>query len=190
MKYTYRDERVIRDKTDVMCFVRLGIWVCVTLAVFLADGYLIFIKGTDSIGSPVLGGMLCVVVVVMAVSIRRDIQKRRVRALQTRRTAMEQGVRYDGQIVDAGTEIESEWYEYTDDDNTTKRRSFTLPNHWMEVAYLDPQSGEEKRFRAVHFSKRMERFIGCGVDVYVWHEWSEFVDKDLALTYIDTYGLG
>lgn len=81
MKYTYRDERVIRDKTDVMCFVRLGIWVCVTLAVFLADGYLIFVKGTDSIGSPVLGGMLCVVVVVMAVSIRRDIQKRRGEAV-------------------------------------------------------------------------------------------------------------
>ena len=44
-------------------------------------------------------------------------------------------------------------------------------------------------FRAEHMHKSMERFLGCGVDVYLWREWSEYIGEELHLTYIDACGL-
>lgn len=190
MKYTYRDECIIRDRTNIIAFCFLAFLICATLGIFLMDAYLIFVKGTDGIGSPVFGGMFALIPFGVAVCLYRDIHKRRVRALAWRRNAMEAGVRYSGRIVEAGKEMESEQYETRDEDGHRETRYVNLPNYWIVVEYFNAEEGKVKRFRAIHFVKSMKRFINCNVDVYVWHEWSEFIHKDLTLTYIDTSGLG
>lgn len=190
MKYTYRDECVIRDRSDIASFCALAFLICVTLAIFLMDGYLVFIEETDGICSPVFGGMFSLIPIGVAVCTYRGIHKRRSRALEWRRSAMAAGACYEGRIVDAGRELESEAYETTDDEGYAVTRRRSVPNYWIEVEYFNAELGEVKRFRAIHFVRRMERLIGCDVDVYVWHEWSEYIHKDLMLTYIDTSGLG
>lgn len=102
MKYTYRDECILRNKEDIGSFIFLGIWVCITLGIFMMDGYLIFIEGSDGFGSPVVGGLFAIATTAIGITIYRSIHKQRSKALAIRRTAMEQGVRYTRRIVDAG----------------------------------------------------------------------------------------
>lgn len=189
MKYTYKNECIIADRGDVGSFVFLGIWIMITLAIFLADAHLIFVKGGDGIGSPVVGGMTGVVVVAAAVVIYRGIHKRRSRALAIRYKALSEGTRCDGVIVDAGRILESESYECEGDDGRTETRHVTRPNYWIDVQYTVPKTGEVRVFRAEHMHKSMTRFLDCGVDVYIRYEWCEVLLKESPLIYIDTCGL-
>lgn len=119
MKYTYRDECIIRDKSEIGGFVILAIFVCITLVLFLLDPYLIIIKGKDGIGGPLIGCVFMVFTFAMAMNIRKTINKRRRRAFEYRRNYMNNGIRCDGRIVEAGMEMETEDYQITEDDGSS-----------------------------------------------------------------------
>lgn len=189
MKYTYRDECIIRDRNELAGFFALAFYCCVPFVFFFMDIYLITFKNSDGAGGFLIGAMFSVVPLVIAVNMYRSIRKRRQRALEWRRSAMTLGVRYDGRILDAGVEIEFETYDVKDENNHWEKRHKKVPNYWILVEYPVAETGEMKQFKAIHFVKPMGPFIGSGVDVYVWHEWSEYIHKDLTLTYIDTAGL-
>lgn len=177
---------MIRDRSDIMGLFALAFFICLVLLIFLMDAYLIVFKGTDSIGSPVIGGLFSVVPVVLAVTMYRSTAKRRRRAMEFRREAMEMGRRYDGWIVNAGKERETETYDTTDENGDREVRYVNVPNYWIEVEYVVSETGEAKRFKAIHFVRHMKRFIGCQVDVYVWYVWSDILNNKLSQTYIDT----
>lgn len=189
MKYTYRDECILQENGDIGSFILLGIWICATLGIFMMDGYLIFIDGSDGFGSPVVGGLFAIATAAIGITIYRSIHKRRSKALAIRRTAMEQGVRCTGRIVDAGWELESEDYDTWDENDNRVRKTKYSRNYWLDVDYCDPKSGEAKRWRAAYMRRSMECFIGCHVDIYIWQEWSKVIDAELTRVYVDTYSL-
>ena len=190
MKYAPKRECIVSDKGDAVHILLFVLWVCAALGVFLVDAYLVLVKGGEGAGSLVVGTLFSLAAVAIGVSVYRDIAKRRRPALALRRKAMETGSHYSGRIVDAGKSRESVEYECRNDDNTTETRYFRQWNYWFEVEYQIPQEQEPRRFRAEHWNKSMERFLGCGVEVYVWYEWSQIAQMDLTLTYIDTHRLG
>lgn len=189
MKYTYRDECIIRDKSEIGGFVILAIFSFLTLVLFLMDPYLIIIEGKEGFGSALVGGLFGIFTFAMAMNIRRTINRRRSRALKKRRDYMDNGIRCDGRIVDAGTEMETESYQVTEDDGRSETRFMRIPNYWIVVEYCLPETGEVKRFRDNHFVKSMESFIGSSVNVYVWYKWCDILNKKSPFVYIDTYGL-
>lgn len=189
MKYTYRDECILREKSDISNFILLGIWICVTLGIFMMDGYLIFIEGSDGFGSPLVGGLCAIAVAAIGITLYRNIHKRRSKALAIRRTAMEQGVRCTGRIVDAGWELEREDYDTWDENDNRVCKTRYSRNYWLDVDYCDPKSGEAKRSRAAYMRRSMERFLGCDVDIYIWQEWAKVIDAELTRVYVDTYSL-
>lgn len=186
MKYTYRDECFFRDRTDIKGFCVMAFWFFVTFLIFLMDPYLIIFKGGEGMGSFLVGMVFSVILLMLAATMYRGISKRRRKALEMRHLALKTGVRCDGRIVDAGMETEAEECETTDDYGNRKMENIYIPNYWIDVEYFIAGSGEVKRFHAIHFSKHMKRFIGCGVDVYMWNKWSEFEDKELTMIYVDT----
>lgn len=190
MRYTYKNECFIHDVDDIKGIVFVLVWLCATLAVFAMDAYIIIFKGSDGIGSPVIGGMFAVVTVAGAVCVYRSIEKRRKTWLEHRYHALEVGERHEGRIVDAGMVKESVRCERLDDNDRTETFYRSEPNYWIDVAYVDHHTQEEKVFRAEHMCRSLEGHIGCAVDVYVWHEWCEFIDKEISQTYIDTCRLG
>lgn len=191
MRYTYKNECIIHDMDDVQGVIFVLLWLCATLAVFLMDAYIIIFKGSDGIGSPVLGGMFAVVTVAAAVCVYRSIAKRRKRALEHRNKALEIGERCEGRIVDAGMKKETVKHERYDNENNRSETFFrTERNYWVAVEYFSPRTQEKKVFRAEHMRRSLAHHIGCAVDVYVWYEWCDLIQKDLSQTYIDTGRLG
>lgn len=190
MDYTYRDECILSEKGDIGSFILLGIWICATVGIFLADGYLIFIRGTDGIGSPVIGGLFAIAAAAIGITIYRSIHKRRKKALALRRRAMEQGVRCTGRIADAGMELEREDYTTWDENDNLVHEHRYSRNYWIDVDYRNPKTGENRQWRAKYMRRSMEGFVGCDVDVYVWQEWGEYIHEELTRVYVDTYSLG
>lgn len=156
---------------------------------FIADGYLIFVKGTDGVSGPVVGGLFAIATAAIGITLYREIHKRRSKALAIRRTAMERGVRCAGRIVNAGEELEGEDHDIWDENDNRIRKCRYSFNYWIDVDYRDPKSGEVKRSRATYMHKSMKRFIGCEVDIYIWQEWEKLVNAELTRVYVNTYSL-
>lgn len=186
MKYTYRDECLLRDKRDVISFKVMRGWICISLLIFLIDPYLILIKGKDGMGSFQFGVVVLAILLAMTWTLYRGMKKRQKKALKLRRKALETGTRYDGRIVDAGMDMETEECTTEDENGRRETHHISVPNYWIDVEYLTPGSDRVKRFHAIHFSKSMEGFIGSRVDVYEWKEWSKYINEELMRIYVDT----
>lgn len=189
MKYTYRDECIFRDKRDTISFKVMIGWLCIFQVIFLIDPYLILIKGKEGMGSFGFGVVCSGILLMMMATLYRGMRKRQRKALARRRRALETGVRSNGRIVDAGMEMETEECETTDENGQRRTGRISVPNYWIDVEYFGSGSDKLKRFRAIHFSKNMECFIGRNVDVYEWKEWSKYINDDLKMVYVDTSGL-
>lgn len=189
MKYTYRDECLLRDKRDIISFKVMRGWICISLLIFLIDPYLIIFKGKEGMGSFRFGLVVTGILLMMTASLYRGMRKRQRKALKLRRRALETGIRCDGRIVDAGMEMETEQCTTEVENGRRETHSISVPNYWIDVEYIGPGADRVGRYRAIHFSKDMKRFIGRSVDVYVWKEWSKYLNEDLLRVYIDTGGL-
>lgn len=186
MKYTYRDECLFRDKRDIISFKVMIGWLCISLLIFLIDPYLIILKKKEGMGSFGIGVVFSGILLAMMAVLYRNMKKRQRKALKRRRKALETGIRYEGRIVNAGMEMETEECVTTEENGRREIRRISVPNYWIDVEYLDSGDDRVKRYRAIHFSKNMESLIGSSVDVYEWKEWSKYFKEDLMMTYIDT----
>lgn len=179
MKYTYKNECFISEKADIGRLTFLGIWIFATLVILL----------TDSLRNA-FGGFFTVAAVLFTIWIFLGIHKRQKRALKIRRTALKEGVRYAGRIVDAGTKQEMEEYETRDENDRTEVRTCKVTNHWIDVEYIDSQTGKTEKVYEKRMVRNMEHLIGSSVDVYIWNQYSRLIHADIKMVYIDTNGLG
>lgn len=186
MRYTYKDEYVIHDMGDRVHVVHVLLWGLLGWAALLYDLSL-SLKGGDPIGGIVIGPIFLAIGLIFGLHGSVQIKKRLTQQMARRRRAMAEGTRYGGTIVAAGGGRVKVSEDYEDDDGNTRTLSYREPNYWIEVEYV--QDGAPKRFKAVQMYKKMARFVGCSVDVYLWREWSVYIQKEVTLVYIDTYGL-
>lgn len=138
MKYTYRDECLLRDKRDIISFRVMAGWICISMMIFLIDPYLIIIKGKQGMGSFQFGVVVIGILLAMTWTLYRGMRKRQRKALKLRRKALEAGIRYDGRIVDAGMEMETEACETKDENGRREIHRISVPNYWIDVEYAAP----------------------------------------------------
>lgn len=196
LRYTYKDECLISDKSDLHGIMAVLVFACIDVLLFFAAiGFYVW-KDSDILF--LLDGITLLITAGMGWSVCVSIQHRRRPALARRRAALTEGTRCTGKIVNAGTEIESEPVsdphdtrgridpnEYDSFQNCYRR----VPNHWIDVAYADPQNGQPMRAHASHMVRGMEHLIGRDVNVYVRQVWADCLGKYLPTAYIDTAAL-
>lgn len=196
MKYTYKDECFISDKSDVHGIILVLVLVCVDVLLFFAAIGFYILKGRASLFS--MEWITVLLTLGSAWSVHHSIRHRQKPALERRRRRMEEGTRYTGKIVDAGMVMESE--QVSDPHDTRSRTDPNeydkfqdcyrrVPNYWIMVEYFDPQSGQTKRAYANHMVRSMEHLIGRSVDVYDGQEWCKFLKKYTPYSYVDTSAL-
>lgn len=190
MQYTYKDECLISDKSDLHAIIAVLVFACIDVILFFAAiGY--YVREDSSILF-LLDFMISIITVGVAWSISVGIKHRRRPALERRRRALAEGTRYTGKIVYAGVKMESEKISsdcVSAEDEKYKNMYRRVPNYWVEVEYSDPQSGQTKRVYGLRMVRSMEHLIGRGVDVYVRQVWEDCLGKYLADPYIDTCAL-
>lgn len=190
MKYTYKDECFISDKSDVHGIIAILVFACIDVILFFAAiGYYF---REDSGDLFLLDLITSIITVGVAWSISVSINHRRRPALERRRRALAEGTRYTGKIVYAGVKMESEKIssDYVSDEDAKYKNWYRrVPNYWVEVEYFDPQSGQTKQAYGLRMVRSMEHLIGRSVDVYVRQVWEDCLGKYLPDPYIDTYAL-
>lgn len=187
MKYTYKDECFISDKSDVHGIILVLVLVCVDVLLFFAAIGFYILKGRASLFN--IEWITVLLTLGSAWSVHHSIRHRQKPALERRRRRMAEGTRYAGKIVDAGMVMESEQYETRDQNDNLETCYRNVPNYWIMVEYFDPQSGQTKRAYANHMVRSMEQLIGRSVDVYDGQEWCEFLKKYTSYSYVDTSAL-
>lgn len=187
MKYTYRNECLISNTGDRVCFIVVAVLICCDAVLYLV-GLVSYLLGRGTTF------LVCAVVMTLALltmlwSLKTSIGTRRKAALARRRTALSKGIQCAGKIVDAGKDMETEQYEDLDEHNNRKTYYRKVQNYWIDVEYIDPLSGKNARTHQIHMVRSMKHLIGCNVSVYVWEEWSDYSRMEFTHTYVDTYNL-
>lgn len=187
MRYTYRNECLIRDNDDKVGFIAVIVLSCIDLGFYLV-GLVFYLRDRDKTFL-VCGAAATIVVLSMLWSLKTSIKTRRRIALERRYKALTEGIRCPGKIIDAGKKIETEDYQERDKNGNWKTYHRKVPNYWVDVEYTDPLSGGKQRIHEIYMVRDMKHLIGRDVDVYVWQERSEFSQWDFIHTYVDTYSL-